>query len=62
MPITTIQLDRRVKERLRRLGRKGETYNEIVKRVLRKAEYVEFIEEQYAILDSEENWVRLDDL
>ena len=62
MPITTIQLDRRVKERLRRLGRKGETYNEIVKRVLRKAEHVEFMEEQYAILDSEENWVRLDDL
>lgn len=60
--ITTIQVEKGVRDRLKRLGRKGETFNDIVKRVLRKAEYVEFMEEQYAILDKERNWVRLDEL
>jgi hypothetical protein len=62
MAITTIQLDSKVRDRLKQKGRKGETYNDIVLRILRKAEYVEFMEEQYAILDKERNWVRLDDL
>ncbi|HKZ48718.1 MAG TPA: hypothetical protein VJ397_08045 [Thermoplasmata archaeon] len=62
MTITTIQLETGVRDRLKRIGRKGETFNDIVKRVLRKAEYVEFMEGQYAILDKERRWVRLDEL
>jgi len=62
MAITTIQLETTVRDRLKRIGNKGETYSDIVKRVLRKAEYVEFMDEQYAILDKEKRWVRLDDL
>ncbi len=62
MAITTIRLETSVRDRLKRMGRKGETFNDILKRILRKAEYVEFMERQYAILDKERNWVRLDDL
>jgi len=62
MSITTIQLETGVRDKLKRLGRKGETYSTIVKRLLRKAEYVEFMEEQYAILDKEKNWVQLDEI
>jgi ribose 1,5-bisphosphokinase PhnN len=60
--ITTIQLEVGVRKRLQSLGRKGETYNDILKRLLRKASYVDFMEEQYVILDNEKNWVPLDDL
>ena len=60
--ITTIQVETGVRKRLQSLGKKGETYNEIIKRLLRKAAYVDFMEEQYAILDNEKNWVSLDDV
>jgi len=60
--ITTIQLELDVRKRLQSLGKKGETYNDIIKRLIKKAAYVDFIEEQYAILDNEKNWVSLDDL
>ena len=62
MAITTIQLETGIRDRLKRMGKKGETFNDIVKRVLRKAEYVEFMEGQYAILDKEKHWVPLDEL
>lgn len=60
--ITTIQVETAIRKRLQALGKKGETYNDIIKRILRKAAYVDFMEEQYAILDNEKNWVSLDDL
>jgi predicted CopG family antitoxin len=60
--ITTIQLELEVRKRLQSLGKKGETYNDIIKRLIKKAAYVDFMEEQYAILDNEKNWVSLDDL
>ncbi len=60
--IPTIHVDASVRARLKRMGRKGETFNDILKRVLREAEHVASMEEQYAILDRERNWVRLDEL
>jgi chorismate mutase len=60
--ITTIQVETVIRKRLQALGKKGETYNDIIKRILRKAAYADFMEEQYAILDDEKNWVSLDDL
>lgn len=59
---TTIQVQREVRDQLQSMGRKGETYNDIIKRIIKKARYVDFMEEQYAILDKEKNWVPLDDL
>ena len=62
IPITSIQVEQAVRKRLQSLGRKGETYNDIIKKLIQKAAYVEFMEEQYFILDNEKNWVSLDEL
>jgi len=60
--ITTIQVELAVRKRLQAIGRKGETYNDIIKKLIRKAAYVDFMEEQYSILDNEKSWVSLDEL
>jgi len=62
MVTTTIQLDTKIRDKLKRLGRKGETYNEIIERLIKESQYIEFMRENYKILDEEENWVSLDDL
>lgn len=59
MAVTTIQLDTSTREQLKAVGRKGETYDHIVRRLLASSEYSEFMEEQYRILASEKDWVRL---
>jgi hypothetical protein len=59
---TTIQIDRKTKEILNKVGRKGETYDDVIKRILKSHEYVMFMEEQYRILDTEKDWISLDEL
>ncbi|MGC2035307.1 MAG: hypothetical protein WA761_07690 [Thermoplasmata archaeon] len=59
MEITTIQLRPSTRDRLREIGRNGETYDKILRRLIAASEYSEFLEEQYAILRSEKHWVRL---
>ena len=59
---TTIQLEASTREQLKAIGRKGETYDRILRRLLAAAEYSEFVEEQYKILDTEKHWVRLRDI
>ena len=59
---TTIQIDSETKKFLNRFGRKGETYDEIIRRLLKSHEYIMFMEEQYKILDNDEGWVSLDEL
>jgi len=60
--ITTIQVEVAVRKRLQAIGRKGETYNDIIKKLIHKAAYVDFMKEQYSILDTEKNWISLDEL
>ena len=62
METTTIQVETRIRDMLRSFGRKGETYNKIIEKLIERARYVEFMEENYRILDSKENWVSLDEL
>ena len=59
MAVTTIQLSPDTREHLQAVGRKGETYDQIVRRLLRAAEYSDFMDEQYEILRNEKKWVRL---
>ena len=59
MAVTTIQLDPATRDRLKSVGRKGETYDQILRRLLTSSEYSGFMEEQYRALDSEKHWVRL---
>jgi DNA replication protein DnaC len=62
METTTIQVNKSIKELLKSFGRKGETYNEIITKLIERARYVEFMQESYRILDTETNWVKLDEL
>ena len=62
METNTIQGDSKVRDLLRSFGRKGETYNDIILKLIERARYVEFMRESYNILDTEENWISLDEL
>lgn len=62
MTTTTIHVDTKTRDMLRSLGRKGESYDDIIQKLVKGARYVEFIEESYHILDTEKTWVNLDDL
>ncbi len=62
MATTTIQLNSEVRDLLKSFGRKGETYNDIIISLINRARYVEYMKECYGILDTEDNWVSLDEL
>lgn len=62
MKPTTIQVDAETRDMLKSFGRKGETYNDIIQKLIKIAKYIDFMEENYHILDTEENWVNLDEL
>jgi hypothetical protein len=59
MAVTTIQLAPSTRDQLKAVGRKGETYDQIVRRLLAASEYSDFMDEQYRILHEERHWVRL---
>lgn len=56
---TTIPLSKETRDLLKRYGRKGETYDELIRRLLEVAERVEFARRQKRILEEEE-FVALD--
>ncbi|MFO7837717.1 MAG: hypothetical protein R6V83_13825 [Candidatus Thorarchaeota archaeon] len=51
---TTISLSEETRDLLKGYGRKGETYDEIIRRLLKIAEQIEFAQEQKRILGKEE--------
>jgi len=62
MATTTIPLERETRDRLRLLGKKGETYDQILNRLMSVAEYEEFMERQYERLKDKRAFVSLDEL
>ncbi len=62
MATTTIPLEKETRDRLRSLGKKGETYDQILKRLMSVAEYEEFMERQYERLKDRKAFVSLDEL
>ncbi|MGP8070187.1 MAG: hypothetical protein ACLP5V_09880 [Candidatus Bathyarchaeia archaeon] len=62
MAITTIPVERETRDRLRSLGKKGETYDGIIKRLMSLAEYDEFMDRQYERLKDRKAFVSLDEL
>jgi hypothetical protein len=58
---TTIPLEKETRERLRSLGRKGETYDQLLKRLISIAEYDEFMTRQYERLKDKNAFVSLDE-
>jgi len=51
---TTIPLSKETRDLLKRYGQKGETYDELVRRLLEIAEQFEFAQRQKRILEEEE--------
>jgi hypothetical protein len=59
---TTIQVGTATRDELKSIGHKGETYDSVIRRLLRANEYLSFMEEQYSILKQDKNWRKLEDL
>jgi hypothetical protein len=62
MATTTIPVERETRDRLRSLGKKGETYDEVLKRLMSLAVYEEFMGRQYERLKDKKAFVSLDEL
>jgi len=62
MGITTIPVAKETRERLRSFGKKGETYDQILRRLMSLAEYEGFMEKQYERLKDKQAFVSLDEL
>ena len=61
MATITIQLGNKIIEKLKTLGKKGESYDDIIQRLIEKANYEVFMREQYKILDEEDEWIPIAD-
>jgi len=59
---TTILVEKETRERLRLFGRKGETYDQILRRLMSIAEYKGFMEKQYERLKDREAFIALDEI
>ena len=59
---TTIPVKKDVRDRLKQYGMKGETYNDILKRLMNEVDYETFMERQYKKLEEKDKFVSLDDV
>jgi len=60
--VTTIPVEKETRDRLRSLGKKGETYDQILRRLISLAEYEDFMERQYERLKDENAFISLDEI
>lgn len=59
---TTIPIEKETRERLRSFGRKGETYDQVLRRLMSIAEYEEFMTKQYERLKDKSAFISLDEI
>jgi hypothetical protein len=59
---TTIPVEKETKDRLRSFGRKGETYDQVLRRLMTLAEYEEFMMRQYERLKDKDAFVSSDEI
>jgi len=60
--VTTIPVTKTIRDMLKSYGLKGETYDNILRRLLKKVDYDEFMERQYKYLKEKDNFVSLDEI
>ena len=58
--LTTIPLFKSTREKLKALGTKGETYDQIINKIIERIDYEEFMERQYSLLKQKDKFVPLD--
>lgn len=54
MEITTIPISKEIRDALKKTGRKDETYDDIIRTLLKSAEIKKFYDEMERILETEE--------
>jgi hypothetical protein len=59
---TTIPIEKETRERLRSFGRKGETYDQVLQRLMTIAEYEELMTRQYERLKEKDAFVSMDEI
>jgi len=62
METMTVKLKIGTIDKLRLIGKNGESYDDIIQHLIDKVEYKVFMQEQYKILDEEKEWIPLDEL
>lgn len=60
--VTTIPVDKETRDRLKIFGLKGETYDDIINRLMEQVEYEEFMERQYRRLEEKDKFIPLDEI
>ncbi len=60
--VTTIPVSKTIRDMLKSYGLKGETYDKILRRLLKKVDYDEFMERQYKFLQEKDKFVSLDEI
>lgn len=60
--VTTIPLTKTIRDMLKSYGTKGETYNDILRRLMKRVDYDEFMERQYKLLKEKDKFVSLDEI
>lgn len=58
--LTTIPVRKSTKDRLKSLGLKGQTYDELLTHLMERVEYEEFMERQYRRLKEKSKFAPLD--
>ncbi len=59
---TTILVKKKTREQLKGLGRKGETYDDIIVRLMEKISHQEFIARQYERLEEKDKFIPPEDV
>lgn len=59
--ITSIQLPKATRDKLRKYGAKGQTWAEILENLMARVEYEAFMDQQYARLAERDEFVALDE-
>ncbi len=60
--MTTIPVTKDTREILKAFGQKGETYDQILRRLVSQVRWVEFVERQYAKLEDRSKFVPLEEI
>jgi hypothetical protein len=60
--ITTIPITKEVRDMLKSYGFKGETYDNILRRIMKQVDIEDFMERQYKRLQEKDKFVSLDEI
>lgn len=60
--VTTIPITKAVRDMLKSYGLKGETYDNILRRIMKQVNHEEFMERHYKLLQEKDNFVSLDEI